>query len=115
VNDVTVELLESEALSIAETIIALGGDVNQADAIGNTALHQAATKGFNRVVELLVANGAQVNVKNKRGQTPLALAEGAAAASGARRRIASGNQAAASSPPAASSTATLLRKLGATD
>jgi ankyrin repeat protein len=114
VNDVTPELLESEALAIAEMVIELGGDVNQADAIGNTALHQAATKGFNRVIELLVASGAQVNVKNKRGQTPLALAEGAAA-SGARRRIASGNQAAASGQPAASPAAALLRKLGATD
>ena len=113
VKDVTPELLESEALSIAETVIGLGGDVNQADASGNTALHQAAAKGFNRVIELLAANGAQVNVKNTRGQTPLAVAEGAAAAGLSRRRMASGNQAAASGPPAASTTAALLRKLGA--
>jgi ankyrin repeat protein len=115
VHDVTPELLESEATSIADTVIKLGGDVNHADSVGNTALHQAAAKGFTRVIELLVAKGAQVNVKNKRGQTPLALAEGAAAASVARRRIASGNQASASGPPPASPAAALLRKLGATD
>ena len=115
VRAVTPELLEGEAASIAESVIKLGGDVNHADSSGNTALHQAAAKGFTRVIELLVANGAQVNVKNKRGQTPLALAEGAAAASVARRRMASGNQASASAVPSASPSAELLRKLGATD
>jgi hypothetical protein len=70
----------------------------------------SATKGFNRVIELLVEKGARVNVKNGRGQTPLAMAE--AGASLARRRIAGGIQREA---PTASPTAVLLRKLGATD
>jgi ankyrin repeat protein len=111
ITAVTPEQLESEALAIARLAIEFGGDVNQADANGNTALHLAATKGFNRVVELLVEKGAQINVKNQRGQTPLALAEGGAGI--ARRRIAAGvqrNDATTSSP-----TAALLRKLGATD
>ena len=38
VNDVTPEQLESEAVAIAETAMELGGDVNHADATGNTAL-----------------------------------------------------------------------------
>ena len=115
INDVTPEQLERDALTIARTAIELGSDVNQADANGNTALHQAATKSFNQLVELLVARGAQVNAKNRRGQTPLALAEGGAAANAARRRIASGNQASANGPSPVSPTAALLRKLGATD
>ena len=90
INAVTPEQLESEALAIATLAVELGGDVTQADALGNTALHQAATKGFNRVIGFLVEKGAQVNAKNQRGQTPLALAE--AGASLARRRIAGGVQ-----------------------
>jgi ankyrin repeat protein len=109
----TPEQLESDALEIARLVLELGGDVNAADASGNTALHLAAARSFNRVIELLAAKGAQINVKNKRGQTPLAAAEGGGAAGGARRRIASGTQAAASSP--ASPTVALLRKLGAVD
>ena len=109
----TPEQLESDALAIAQLVLELGGDVNAADANGNTALHLAAAKSFNRVIELLVAKGAQLNVKNKRGQTPLAVAEGGAAGV-ARRRIASGNQA-SSAPSSTTPTAALLRKLGAVD
>ncbi|HET9271409.1 MAG TPA: ankyrin repeat domain-containing protein [Vicinamibacterales bacterium] len=58
----TVEaLLESGAAPAA---------VNQA---GDTALHAAAAAGLNRVVSRLVVAGAQVNVKNGRGQSPLSL------------------------------------------
>jgi ankyrin repeat protein len=112
VNAVTPAQVESEALTIAKLAIEVGSDVNQADANGNTPLHLAASKSFNQVVELLVEKGARIDVKNKRGQTPLALAEGAAGSGIARRRIATGAQ---PNGPAASPTATLLRKLGATD
>jgi ankyrin repeat protein len=41
---------------------------------GSTALHWAAGKGRKEIVELLLANGADVNAKNKDGETPLYLA-----------------------------------------
>jgi ankyrin repeat protein len=41
-----------------------------------TALHGAAMKGFNSIVEFLVANGADVNAKDANGRTPLDLAMG---------------------------------------
>jgi ankyrin repeat protein len=41
-----------------------------------TALHGAALKGFNSVVELLVANGADLYAKDANGRTPLDLAMG---------------------------------------
>ena len=50
-----------------------GGDVNAVDETGSTALHYVADKGFPRVVELLVEQGAGLNAANYRGQTPLAV------------------------------------------
>ncbi len=44
-----------------------------ANQAGDTALHAAAAGGLNRVVSRLVTAGAEVNVKNGRGQTPLSL------------------------------------------
>jgi ankyrin repeat protein len=55
-----------------------GGDVNERDADGNTALHRLCT-GFydiNKVETMasLIASGADVNATNNRGQTPLHIA-----------------------------------------
>jgi uncharacterized protein len=41
-----------------------------------TALHGAALKGFTPIVELLVANGADVHAKDANGRTPIDLAMG---------------------------------------
>jgi ankyrin repeat protein len=109
----TPEQVESDALEIAQVVLELGGDVNAADTSGNTALHLAVAKGLNRVIELLAAKGAQLDVKNKRGQTALAAAESGAAVT-ARRRIASGAQGSTASSTT-TPTAALLRKLGAVD
>jgi ankyrin repeat protein len=111
ITAVTPEQVEGEALVIAALAIELGGDVNQRDANGNTALHLAASKGFNRVIELLVAKGANVNAKNAKEQTPLAVAEAATAVGAARRRLTGANQRV--SDATASTTVALLQKLGA--
>ena len=38
---------------------------------GFTALHEAAKEGHKVIVELLIANGGDVNAKNRSGKTPL--------------------------------------------
>jgi ankyrin repeat protein len=113
ITAVTPEQIEADAFAIALLAVELGGDVNQRDTSGNSALHLASSKGFNRVIELLVARGADVNARNERDQTPLAVAEAATAVGAARRRMTGGNQRV--SDEAASMTVALLRKLGATN
>jgi ankyrin repeat protein len=54
-----------------------GADATTVDEDGNTALHGVAVWGSNAAVELLVAAGARLDVKNKKGQTPWRIAEGA--------------------------------------
>lgn len=65
---------EGRALEAANLITGLGVDVNAANEAGDTALHGAAAKGYDGIVELLVSKGARIDAKNKRGRTPLAVA-----------------------------------------
>jgi ankyrin repeat protein len=66
---------ESSALNAVRVALELGGDVNAINDSGNTALHGAAYTKANTIVQLLVDHGAALNVKNKRGQTPLVIAD----------------------------------------
>ena len=65
---------ENDVLPVVAAALELGSDINAVNQLGDTALHSAAQQGFSRVVELLVANGAALNTRNKRGQTPLTVA-----------------------------------------
>ena len=66
------ERMMLEAVTIAAEE---GIDVNVANAEGNTAVHAAAGRGYDSVVEYLVAEGARLDVRNADGRTPLALAQ----------------------------------------
>ena len=50
-------------------------DIDLADSGGNTALHHSAGWGYLENIRLLLAAGADVNYRNKEGDTPLDLAE----------------------------------------
>jgi ankyrin repeat protein len=93
---------ESRVLETVKVALSLGADVNAANENGDTAVHTATLFGYNTVVQVLADHGALLDVKNKRGLTPLAVAGGA----GANRP--DGPRGAAQ--PA---TAALLRQLGA--
>ena len=54
----------------------LGGDVTAADDNGDTALHGAVFRGANNVVQYLVDAGARFDAVNKKGWTPLRVADG---------------------------------------
>jgi ankyrin repeat protein len=114
---------ESAVLESVAAALELGADVNASNQAGDTALHTAATRGLNTVVQLLADKGAQLNAKNKRGLTPLAALMPANTAS--RRRGAAITAAAIADDdtpgepvarePAHPDTIALLKKLGATE
>ena len=71
---------EDDRLAAAALCLELGIDVNATNNAGNMALHSTIQGEFNRVIQFLVDKGANVNVRNKNGFTPLRLAEDPAAA-----------------------------------
>ena len=73
---------ESEALTAVQALLAGGANVNEADHSGQTALHGAATWGWNDVVKVLAERHANLLAKDARGRTAVDVAMGSAGASG---------------------------------
>jgi ankyrin repeat protein len=65
-----------EADRAVKMCLELGGDAAAVDANGETALHGAALRGANGAVKLLVDAGARLDAKNRKGWTPLRIADG---------------------------------------
>ena len=70
---------ERAAYEAARVAIEHGAAVNRTDHGGTAPLHSAAQRNYATLVELLAANGADLNVKNGSGTTALTLAERAEA------------------------------------
>jgi len=83
-------------------------NVNATNRTGDTALHAAAVMGYDGVVKLLADKGANLNVKNNRGLTPLSTLTGRA---GGGTASANARRTEALHP----NTVELLRKLGAVE
>jgi ankyrin repeat protein len=66
---------EAQALEAVKLCLQLGNKINAADAAGFTALHGAAKSRLDTIVQYLVENGADPDVKDKAGITPLMAAE----------------------------------------
>jgi ankyrin repeat protein len=54
----------------------LGLDVNAQNSMGIAAIHGAANRGANDVIEYLAANGARLDLRDREGRTPLDWAAG---------------------------------------
>jgi ankyrin repeat protein len=70
---------EPEVLEAVALALELGNDLNAVDKNGETVMHGAAYKHVPSVVKYLAANGASIDIwnqPNKRGWTPLKIAEG---------------------------------------
>jgi ankyrin repeat protein len=75
----------------------LGNDVNAVNQMGLAAVHGAANRGSDDIIELLARNGARLDVPDKEGRTPFVWAEGVFLAT--------------NSPAAKPSTMALLKRL----
>ena len=49
--------------------------INICDSLGNTPLHHCSGAGAYHIASFLVARGADVNIQNKSGESPLDLAQ----------------------------------------
>jgi ankyrin repeat protein len=67
---------EPDALEAVRIFVAAGFDVRQRNTRDETALHGAADRGADTIVQYLVDRGAELNVKSKQGFTPLDVAMG---------------------------------------
>jgi hypothetical protein len=67
-----VRVTERQSLQAMELALELGSKVVTADHAGDTALHIAASRRLETVIRFLVGKGAEVNARNKQGETPLA-------------------------------------------
>jgi len=59
-----------------QVLLAAGAEINASNEADYTALHGAAFRGLNEVVEYLVDHGADIDARDFRGRTPFRLAEG---------------------------------------
>jgi ankyrin repeat protein len=67
---------ESEALEAVQVALDQHPDINQANNQGETALHGAALRGADTIVQFLVDHGAKLDAKTRRQFTPLDVAMG---------------------------------------
>jgi uncharacterized protein len=67
---------DAEAIASIKLCVDAGADVNAVDGQGDTALHGAAQKGSDPIVQFLVDHGAKMDIKDKKGRTPLDAANG---------------------------------------
>jgi len=62
-------------LSVAKLLVEIRSDVNVQNQCGNTPLHEAYFQGSLDIVNLLLANDADVNIENYKKQKPGQLLE----------------------------------------
>jgi ankyrin repeat protein len=67
---------ETSALEAVKLALELGNDINAANGRGRTAVHGAAGIGANAIIQFLAEKGANVDAKDRQGNTPLKVASG---------------------------------------
>jgi ankyrin repeat protein len=109
---------ESRVLETVDAALRLSGEVNAAGQNGDTALHVAASLGYDTVVQFLAEHGATLSVKNSRGITPLVAAMFGSTTGRGRNAAPAGADSLGFEPPielAHPTTVALLKKLGAAE
>jgi ankyrin repeat protein len=70
----------NDPVDVLKVLVAGGADVNAVNDAGMTALHYAAQRGSDRIIQYLAEQGAKFDVKNKQGRTVADFARGRTAA-----------------------------------
>ena len=70
----------NDPVDVLKALVEKGADVNAVNDAGMTALHYAAQRGSDRIIQYLSAQGAKFDVKNKQGRMPADFARGKTAA-----------------------------------
>ncbi|MDQ1471281.1 MAG: uncharacterized protein QOJ99_2761 [Bryobacterales bacterium] len=70
------QIPESDALEGVKFCVGLGLDVNATNDKHETALHGAADRGADHIIQYLVEHGAKLDTKDDKGHTPLDIANG---------------------------------------
>jgi ankyrin repeat protein len=83
-GDYATPLAGQQSKAALEVLLANGGDINARDNSGKTALHGAASWGWNEAVAYLAAQGADLTAADNSGLTPLDAALGKSGAGGGR-------------------------------
>src|SRR5262249_20316769 len=102
--------LEDAALDTIKLLADRGLDINAFNANGATALHNAVSQGADSVVRFLAERGAELDMRDKQGRTPLDIALGVIGRGG-RAGGNGGGGARGRGGAVHESTAALLRKL----
>jgi ankyrin repeat protein len=64
----------ADPVEVIQMILDAGADINAVNDQQNSALHLAALRGSDKVVQYLISRGAKVDLKNKQGKTPAEVA-----------------------------------------
>ncbi len=67
---------ETDFVECMKLLVQSGADVNAVNDRGDTAMHGAAARGADQIVQFLADHGAKLDIKNKQDRTPLDVAMG---------------------------------------
>jgi uncharacterized protein len=67
---------EADYVQAVKLCLERGAPVNASNSLGLTAMHGAANRGWESVIQILADHGAKVDAKDKEGRTPMTFAQG---------------------------------------
>jgi ankyrin repeat protein len=67
---------EADYVEAVKLCLDRGGDVSAKNSLGLTAMHGAANRGWESVIQILADHGAQLDAKDNEGRTPMVFAQG---------------------------------------
>src|SRR5437660_6716861 len=73
-EDVVDKTGRADHIEVIKMVLDAGADINAVNDQQNSALHLAALRGNDKVVQYLASRGAKLDVKNKQGKTPAEVA-----------------------------------------